>query len=251
MHIIKRYPDKIELSNIFKMDRSGIMNKKVWLIVSIAVIAGMMLQLPGFVSANETAEQAQVRVIHASPNSPAVDVYVNEDKILTGIKFKELSEYLALDEGSYEISLYEEGNKPKNSDPLLEGSVTAMAGESYTLAAGGKKEELTLYEFQDDREINEEEAKVRIIHLSPDAPEIDVYSLDTPLARGLSFPEASGYEPLAEGSYSVDIRPAGQEKAVFNIPNLELKKGESYTVIAVGLLKGDPAFDIVLAKDSE
>ncbi|RKL67506.1 hypothetical protein CR203_09150 [Salipaludibacillus neizhouensis] len=224
--------------------------KKSWLIVSFIAIVGLMMQFPNFTSADDTTtEQAKARVVHASPNATAVDVYLDDEKILTGMQFKELSEYHPLDEKSYEVKIYEEGSKPKNSEPVLEANITAMAGESYTLAVGGKVDELQLYEIKDDKEVNEEEAKLRVIHLSPDAPAIDVFSLDTPVVANVAFSEASKYENLAEGSYSLDIRPAGQEKEIFNIPNLQLEKGKNYSIIALGLLKGDPAFDVILAKD--
>lgn len=224
--------------------------KKHFLIV-FSLLAFLTMFLPAAISteAAETADGAKVRVLHASPDAPAVDVYVNKDRILSGIKFKEISEYLPLEEGSYDIKIYAAGDKPKKAEAVLEENITVMSGEAYTVAASGKLEDLALAVYKDDLTAIEDEAKLRVIHLSPDAPKVDVYSLDTLLVSGLGFPEASEYDTLPAGEYSLDIRPAGQEEAVFNIPNVELKQGENYTAIAVGLLKGDPAFDVLLVKD--
>lgn len=205
--------------------------------------------LPFAINAETNSEGAQVRILHASPDAPAVDVYINSDKIISGMKFKELSEYLPIDEGSYDIKIFAAGNKPKKSDPVLEENLTFTAGEASTLAVSGMVKDLELNVFSDDLSTNEDEAKLRVLHLSPDAPKVDVYSLDTPVVTGLGFPKVTDYQTLPAGEYSLDIRPAGQDKAIFNVPNVELKKGENYTAIAVGLLKGEPAFDLILAKD--
>ena len=222
--------------------------KKQWLIL-LSLTAFFLMAIPFAMNVEANTEGAQVRILHASPDAPAVDVYINKDKIISGMKFKELSEYLPIDEGSYDIKIFAAGNKPKKSDPVLEKNLTFTAGEASTLAVSGMLEDLELNEFSDDHATIEDEAKLRVIHLSPDAPKVDVYSLDTPIVTDLGFPKATDYQTLPEGEYSLDIRPAGQEQAVFNVPNVELKKGENYTAFAVGLLKGEPAFDLILAKD--
>lgn len=222
--------------------------KKQWMIL-LSLSAFFMMAIPFAMNVGANTEGAQVRLLHASPDAPAVDVYINKDKIISGMKFKELSEYLSIDEGSYDIKVFASGNKPKKSDPILEENLTFTAGEASTLAVSGMAEDLDLNELSDDLSTNENEAKLRVLHLSPDAPKVDVYSLDTPVVTGVGYSKATEYQSLPEGEYSLDIRPAGQDKAIFNVPNVELKKGENYTAIAIGLLKGEPAFDLILAKD--
>ncbi|WP_280768114.1 DUF4397 domain-containing protein [Salipaludibacillus daqingensis] len=223
--------------------------KKQWIIL-LSLTAFFMMAMPFSMNVEAEAEGAQVRILHASPDAPAVDVYVNKDKVISGMKFKELSEYLPLDEGSYDIKVFQAGSKPKKSEPVLEENLTFTAGGASTIAVTGKLEDIALKEFSDDLTTVEDEAKLRVLHLSPDAPKVDVFSLDTPVVTDVGFNSATEYQTLPEGDYSLDIRPAGQDKAIFNVPNVELKKGENYTAIAVGLLKGEPAFDLILAKDS-
>ncbi|MGM0590776.1 MAG: DUF4397 domain-containing protein [Halobacteriota archaeon] len=44
-----------------------------------------------------------VRVVHASPNAPAVDVYVDGDAVLEGVEFGAVSDSPELDAGSYMV----------------------------------------------------------------------------------------------------------------------------------------------------
>lgn len=226
------------------------MSKHMICLMSLCLCLVMSAIFPAGTGAAETEDGALLRMIHASPDTPAADVYVNKDKVISGMAFKEVSEYLPLEEGSYDIQIFPAGSKPKKVEPVLEENVTVMQGEAYSFAVSGKLDNLSLEEFQDDLTAVEDEAKLRIIHLSPDAPAVDVVSGDTDIVKGLAFPEASAYEAFPEGSYTLDILPEGKTEAIFNIPNVELKQGENYTAVAVGLLKGDPAFDVILAKDN-
>ncbi|MCR6110741.1 DUF4397 domain-containing protein [Bacillus sp. A301a_S52] len=225
--------------------------KTRWLISLsfLVMLLGFASIFPAIAGA-EKAEEAKLRIVHASPNTSAVDVYVNKDKIISDMGFKDVSEYLAVEEGSYDIKLYSSGSKPDDSEPVLEENVTVMGGEGYTFAAGGKSSEISLFEFKDELSSSENEAKIRVIHLSPDAPAIDVYSLESPLVKALEYKKASVYETLPEGNYTFDIKPEGQDKAIFNLPNVELKNGKNYTIIGLGLLKGDPAFDMIISQDN-
>jgi hypothetical protein len=63
----------------------------------LALCAASLLALP--VAAGAQAEPAQVRVAHFSPDAPAVDVYVNDDRVLSGVKYKTVSKYLELPAG--------------------------------------------------------------------------------------------------------------------------------------------------------
>ncbi|MDX5476708.1 MAG: DUF4397 domain-containing protein, partial [Bacillaceae bacterium] len=46
------------------------------------------------------------RFVHASPSSPAVDVYVNDEKVFSNLRYKNISEYITLHTGTYKIDIY-------------------------------------------------------------------------------------------------------------------------------------------------
>ncbi len=54
-------------------------------------------------------DQAQLRVVHASPDAGLVDVLVNDAPVLTDFAFGTATDYLALDPGAYDISILEAG----------------------------------------------------------------------------------------------------------------------------------------------
>ena len=69
-------------------------NRTSW----IMVLLGLLLAL-ALVPAASAQGNALVRVVHASPDAPAVDVYVDGNKALSNVPFFTASNYLPLPAG--------------------------------------------------------------------------------------------------------------------------------------------------------
>lgn len=83
-------------------------------------------------------------------------------------------------------------------------------------------------------------ANVRVAHLSPDAPAVDVLvgaSEDSKAAvlENVAFPAVSGYLPVADGSYFIDVTQTGTTSpAVIDVNDFAL--AGDLTIAAVGQL---------------
>jgi Domain of unknown function (DUF4397) len=85
-------------------------------------------------------------------------------------------------------------------------------------------------------------AWIRMAHLSPDTPAIDVYlySFGDPGARivlrHIAYGTVSAYETVAEGDYSLAMRPAGASASSQPVVSgsVTVKGGQAYTAAAVG-----------------
>ena len=90
------------------------------------------------------------------------------------------------------------------------------------------------------------DAEVRVGHLSPDAPAVDVYvgaepGSGDPAIAGLTYPNfapnAGGdYLSLPSGAYDVAVTPAGGIAQVIDVDGLALDPNKDYTILAVGEL---------------
>jgi hypothetical protein len=82
------------------------------------------------------------------------------------------------------------------------------------------------------------DARVRVAHLSPDAPAVDVWVNGTPAFTNLGFEEFTDYAELPAGTYNVKVEPAGANGAgPFVIDaDLDLSGNTDYTVVATGTL---------------
>jgi hypothetical protein len=201
---------------------------------------------------------AQVRVAHLSPDAPAVDVLVDGDAALEGVEFGTVSDYLELSAGEHTVTI----QTSENETVVFEGNVTVEADTMYTVAAVGEVTEDTFAPeiYVDDFEApSDENASVRLIHASPDAPAVDVTveSSGAVLYDNVSFPNATDYATVPAGDYTLEIRPATEDDdgEVVTTVDVSLEGGTVYSAIAAGYLSPDEApadtpFEVILATDS-
>src|SRR5918993_3131227 len=169
------------------------------------------------------AGQAQVRVAHLAPDAPNVDVYVNDEPVLTNVAYTTISDYLSLPAGTKQVTIFATGD---TSSPVIDTPVEVAAGGTYTVAAVGlvADESLTAQVYEDDlRAPSAGNAKVRVVHASPDVGPVDVVPRGgAPLVSSLTFPDASPYAEVPAGTYTLDVNAAGTEDTVLTVPDAAL-----------------------------
>ncbi|MBY0074221.1 DUF4397 domain-containing protein [Priestia aryabhattai] len=209
------------------------------LFVMVAVIAFLALSRM-LVFAAETppaaderpAQNAEVRIVHASPDAPAVDIFVDDKALVEGAKFKDVSNSLPLSAGSHKVEVYEAKTKG-TKDSIIEATLVVDGGKSYTVAAVNKAENLELQAFTNNKQGMDGKASLRVAHLSPDAPAVNVGPKGAaPLFKDLSFKSISGYQIVNPGSYDLSVSTA-DGKEILSLPGTNLQSGKNYTVLAV------------------
>jgi hypothetical protein len=190
-------------------------------------------------------DMARVRVVHASPDAPAVDVYADGNKVLTNVPFKGSSDYLSVPAGTHNFKVYPTGANPASDTAVINADATLGAGKDYTVVAVGKVADIKPAVFEDNNAAPAAgKAHVRVIHASPDAPAVDIAVKGGPVVfSNLAFPNAAGPSPVDAGTYDLEVRAAGTTTVVLPIDGVQLQAGKVYTVLAVGLLKGQPALE--------
>jgi hypothetical protein len=190
-------------------------------------------------------DTARVRVVHASPDAPAVDVYANGAKVLTNVPFKGSSDYLSVPAGAHNFKVYATGANPASDSAVIDADATLDAGKDYTVIAVGKVADIKPVVLEDNNAAPASgKAHVRVVHASPDAPAVDVAVKGGPvLFSNLAFPNAAGPSPVDAGTYDLEVRAAGTTTVALPVNGVQLQAGKIYTVLAVGLLNGTPALE--------
>lgn len=208
---------------------------------SWAIILGaLMLALALAPAAFAQSGTGKVRVIHASPDAPAVDVYVDGSKVLSNVGFFTASAYLDVPAGEHRFQVTPAGAPADQA--VIDARATIQAGRAYTVAATGKLADIKPTILADNLAAPAAgKAHVRVVHASPDAPAVDIKVKGGPaLISGLAFPNDSGFTPVDAGTYNLVVTPAGQDAVALDLPNTKLEAGKIYDIYAVGLLGGEP-----------
>lgn len=180
---------------------------------------------------------ALVRVLHAAPDVPAVTVYVNGERVLARLRPITGSRYLALDPGTYDVAVSLAGRPA--SAAVLTAKVTVQDKSRYTAVARGllAKETVELAVQRDLAIPPAEQASVRVWHLSPDAPRVDVFVNGTKTLARVPNKTASAYLELDAGSYRIRVAVAGTSTTVW-AGSIAVKAGRAYSATALGSVGG-------------
>ncbi|MCX8005890.1 MAG: DUF4397 domain-containing protein [Burkholderiaceae bacterium] len=215
-----------------------------------------LLAVPASGAAFEILDaRAALRVGHFAPNVPAVDVFLKQpgqanapaNRVLTHVAFPVDSGFLSVPGGTYDAAVALTGSL--SSVLELNGATLAKSTSTSVFAIGllngSGAQALRLAVFADDRTPVAGKAKVRVLHLAPDAPAVDVVVLagGAIAARpvtNLAFPNATAAPLLLDpGSYTLGVVPAGQGSPILpsaaGVP-VTLAAGDVLTVAALGCL---------------
>ncbi|MFC6716430.1 DUF4397 domain-containing protein [Natrialbaceae archaeon GCM10025810] len=203
--------------------------------------------------------RAMVRVAHLSLDAPNVDVSVDGDTVLEDVAYRDVSDYLELEPGTYEVAI------AAADDPetvVFEDDLEIAEGAFTVAAIGELAEENQPFAptvLEDDMSDPGEEARVRLVHASPDAPAVDVTVGDGEqvLFEDAAFGDAASAE-VPPDEYALEVRPAtenndGDVVAEFDVAP---EAGGVYTAFAVGYLEpgaapADEPFDLEVTVDAE
>lgn len=200
---------------------------------------------------------ASLRVIHNSPDAPAVDIVVNDDfdaPLIEDLAFPDFTGFVDVPAADYNVKV-----TPANDagTVVIDADLTLVAGTEYSVYAVDTLANITAQVLADDRRAIATEAKVRIVHGSPSAGNVDIFvtapdtdiTTATPTFTDIPFQAETGYVSLAEGDYTVTVTPTGTTTAAIGPANISISNGGVYTAIARDPLPGETAFGLILLDD--
>lgn len=188
-----------------------------------------------------------LRVIHASHDAPAVDVFLDGSLTINDLAFGESSGYGSVLSQTYALLITDAADETSTLIDL--DRLVLMPLEVVTVFAMGDLAEIRAVIAEDSRHILSDRARVRFVHASPDAPAVDIRvgaGDGTQVFSDISFTEVSDYEDLAPGTYAFVVTDADETTPVVSFEEIELAAANIYTIVAMGTLAGEDAFDFIV-----
>src|SRR5215207_5428709 len=177
-------------------------------LVALALVAALIpLQASPVRAQDQSAEaDATLRVIHASPGAPEIDVLVDGQTLLQGLAYGTASSYATLTAEEHRVQVVPAGQTADAA--VVDETIDAAPGQAYLVAVYGLLNEIggAVYEV-DLSEIEPGMARVRLLNLSPDAGDVDLLETGGDEWFGdVALGEISDYRDIAPGTYSGDVR---------------------------------------------
>ena len=200
---------------------------------------------------------ASLRVAHLSPDAPNVDIYLDGDAVLEDVPYRTVSDYLDVASGTYDVMITAAGDM---ETVVFDEALDVPAAEITVAAVGELAEETQPFAvevYEDDVSDPGENARIRLVHAAPDAPNVDVTAGGDALFTDVPFGAAGAVE-VPPGEYELEVRPAteGNDGDVVATFDVTPEAGVVYSGFAVGYLApeeapADAPFDLELVVDAE
>ena len=181
-----------------------------------------------------------VRAAHLVADAPAVDVYLDGDRVVSGLTYRSVTPYTSVPTGEHALKVTA-ADQPDSV--VFEETVTLTDDAArYTAAVVGELASDTVRPLPlSDVESNHDPstAWVRLVHASPDAPTATASAGGSPVFEDLAPGEATEYAEVPAGEYSLSLAPAADQSQSVATVDVGLDGCSVYTVFATGYL--DPA----------
>jgi hypothetical protein len=197
---------------------------------------------------------AQLRVVHGSPDAPAVDIYVDGAKVLSNVGYSDASGYLAVPAGNRNIQVKAAGG----SAVVIDANATLVPNASYTVIATNLLASIEPLSLEDNLSAPAAgNVKVRLVHGAPNVGSVDIYvtapgadiNAATPALTAVPFKAASAYLEVPAGSYQVRITATGSKTVALDTGTLSLTAGQIRTAIAIEAPGGGTPLSALLLAD--
>ncbi|RXK82783.1 DUF4397 domain-containing protein [Filimonas effusa] len=220
------------------------MKKHLFLALSVATTFG-------FVSCSKDDDdvidtEASVRVVHTIPNAGSVNFFIDgTQRNSSAFGFGESTGYFAIDKGKRTA----EFKSATGNNTLLTTPVDFGSG-NYTLFATGLPGDNTLAAVVVADDLQTPAAgkvRVRVAHMSPDAPSVNVLVNDSLLLSNAAYKSVSGFVEIPARTYTVKLNNSANGQNAYTRENVTLEAGKNYTLTAQGLTSGAGAITAPLS----
>ncbi len=185
-----------------------------------------------------TPSGANLRVAHFSPDAGPVDVYVNGEVKLEAVSFAIIGDFMAVRPGVYDFAVVPTGEEPGGSF-----KTRIEEGAYVTIAATGvvANDSLRLNVLNEDfSPVAADRVRLSVFHAIESAGAVDVYVNGGLLVGALGYPGSLGdndgfdIREVGAGTYDVQVRLAGTDTVIIDLPDTTFTAGSNVLVAAVG-----------------
>lgn len=187
----------------------------------------------------EPEPQSIVAFYHGSPDAPDLDILIKSLKINRDpFRYSDYSNYLAFIPGSVRVQF-----APVNSaSAVIDTTLTFKDDKIYSLFVVDKLQQIDLLVVQDSLVSPAAgKARLRFIHLSPDASAVDLElastgTTPTNLFSNVAFKGVTEFQDIAAGTLTLQVKGAGSSNVLKSASNINLQAGRIYTFVFRGFV---------------
>ena len=203
----------------------------------------MLLLMLVSVAWGQDQETVQLRFAHFSPDAPAVDMYINDEMVVQGATYTDISDWLFRVAEPIEVSVTVTG------DPLEQALLGPMefdfqvgTWQVVTVIGLAEFDSLRLHAVEEDHsEIAFGETRITVFNAVSDGLPVTFAAGNTQLVSGLSYPsiqvgnDGAITANIVAQTYDLRLSDSRNARQVFfELDDIRLGRGSQYFVAALG-----------------
>jgi hypothetical protein len=187
-----------------------------------------------------------IRLANFTPTFPPIDVYLDGRLFGSNLAFTDITDYVETTPGQHLLTVYPANQR---TNPLFVTTLILPVADVISTFAFGF-EDINFLLVSDDFRVLPDEVAVKFVHLSPNAPPLDLYVNDNKIFTSVNFTDSTRYMVLKEEpSYDIELKIPGTDVTLLEVPNMTFRTNNTYTFNAIGLYEGTPPLQIVTTLD--
>ena len=208
-------------------------NKMKWLPLAVIFLVPLTGCMDDEGETLEPIPTAYVSIYNAAPDAPELDVLVDNRQIFRQpLNYTDFTRYLNFYTGDRELKI----SSFNASSVLVDTTVNFQPDKAYSVFITDDVADLSAVVVEDNTDAPASgKALIRIVHLSPDAPAVDLVQEDgTSFFTNQPFKQASDFTEVDADTYDLMLNVAGSSDEVASIPDADFRAGGVYTIIVRG-----------------
>lgn len=194
------------------------------------------------VHAQQTADDAGfLRVMNASADAPAVDVWLDGHAWARNLGFTMFTGHKVVPAGSHHIAIVPAGQDVNQA--LVNSTMDVADDQAYTVFAIGKHPDIRAIVLTDEASPSspvQTDAYLRVVHAVPDAPSVDVLRpneqgvFNVPaVVEDVEYGTGSGYQNVNAGPAALRLEAVNTNTDLATISDADFAQDGVYTLVLV------------------
>jgi len=224
------------------------MRRLTWLFIAQALLAMVLFSCTSGSSSNFFLPESQVSFINASPDSPPLDIFVEDKAEAVDLPFQAATQYIKVDSGDRDIRVFNDGKVLLQQQPNLDRDTR------YTMVFLNTVDQLDSLLLEDDKQdVPANSVGVRLVNAAVNAGNVDIYltkpaddinSLD-PTLNNVPFKTASSFGQIPSGTYRLRVTPAGSKQVAYDSGPIDLPSGPLLSLVVTNTMSGAFPFSLI------
>jgi hypothetical protein len=203
---------------------------------------------------SEGRDVARIRVFHASPDAPNIDVEIDSQAGYTDVGYGESTPYQTVDAGSRRFIV-----RSSNTGVVLVDETRSFRDERlFTYVVFDFTDTLGTLLVEDKDKLDDlDSAEIKVVNVSPSGGSLDVYitppeadiETSSPLLFDLEFTDVSEYIKVPFGPNRIRVTPSNSKTVIGDSGTVNLSLGQILTVMVIDAPGGGEPLSLVILAD--